>query len=387
LPSATKTGLAMDITEQSASPSTRFAFKLFRQLASEQENRNLFWSPASVTLCLWMLHDGATGHTREAMATVLEIAGQEPEARQLVFVALKSALQPYGPGLQLETAYSLWCCQERTPRSEYVAKIKEHYDADVVALDFQGAETAARVNSWVSAKTRGKIGSILSTIDPRAALLAINAVYFKGLWGAPFERELTRAESFHTSDGRILKVPLICQYGYYSYYEESEFQAIGLYYKGGLTMYVFLPAKTSNLREFQQNLTAAVWDQWMGRFKSIEGQIRLPRFMLTYGVNLRGALDKLGMGIAFDPRRARFDTIHLPPPELWISQIVHQAFVEVNEEGTEAAAITDATVYFSSEEPSLRTFSMIVDRPFFFAICDNHTNTVLFMGSVEEPSS
>jgi len=152
-------------------------------------------------------------------------------------------------------------------------------------------------------------------------------------------------------------------------------------------MYVFLPAKTSNLREFQQNLTAAVWDQWMGRFKSIEGQTGLPRCMLTYGVNLRGALDKLGMGIAFDPRRARFDTIHLPPPELWISQIFHQAFVEVNEEGTEAAAITDATVYFSSEEPSLRTFSMIVDRPFFFAICDNYTNTVLFMGSVEEPSS
>jgi serine protease inhibitor len=377
----------MDITGQSASPSTRFAFKLFRQLASEQENRNLFWSPASVMLCLWMLHDGATGHTREAMATVLEIADQEPEARQLVFVALKSALQPYGPGLQLETANSLWCSHERPPRSEYVAKIKEHYDAEVVALDFQGAETAARVNSWVSAKTRGKIRSILSTIDPLTALLAINAVYFKGLWGAPFERELTRAESFHTSDGRTLKVPLMCQDGYYSYYEESEFQAIGLYYKGGLTMYVFLPAKTSNLREFQQNLTAAVWDQWMGRFKSIEGQIGLPRFMLTYGANLKGALDKLGMGIAFDPRRARFDTIHLPPPELWISQIFHQAFVEVNEEGTEAAAITDATVYFSSEEPSLRTFSMIVDRPFFFAICDNHTNTVLFMGSVEEPSS
>jgi serine protease inhibitor len=263
-------------------------------------------------------------------------------------------LQPYGPGLQLETANSLWCSHERPPRSEYVAKIKEHYDAEVVALDFQGAETVARVNSWVSAKTRGKIGSILSTIDPLTGLLAINAVYFKGLWGAPFERELTRAESFCTSDGRTLKVPLMCQYGYYSYYEESEFQAIGLRYKSGvtgLTMYILLPAKTSNLREFQQNLTAAFWDQWMGRFKSIEGQIGLPRFMLTYGANLKGALDKLGMGIAFDPRRARFDTINLPPPELWISQIFHQAFVQVNEEGTEAAAITDATEYFSSEEP------------------------------------
>jgi serpin B len=237
----------MDITGQSASPSTRFAFKLFRQLASEQENRNLFWSPASVMLCLWMLHDSATRHTREAMATILEIADQEPEGLQLVFVALKSALQPYGPGLQLETANSLWCSHERPPRSEYVAKIKEHYDAEVVALDFQGVETAARVNSWVSAKTRGKIGSILSTIDPLTTLLAINAVYFKGLWGAPFERELTRAESFHTSDGRTLRVPLMCQYGFYPYCEESKFQAIGLPYKSGvtgLTMYILLSAKT-----------------------------------------------------------------------------------------------------------------------------------------------
>jgi serine protease inhibitor len=386
-PFATKTGLAMDITGPSASPSTRFAFKLFRQLASEQENRNLFWSPASVMLCLWMLHDGATGHTREAMATVLEVAGLDREAMQLDFVALKSALHPYGPGLLFEAANSLWCSQEQSPRSEYVAKVKEHYDAEVVVLDFHDPHAAARVNSWVSATTRGKIESILSTIDPFTALLAINAIYFKGLWGVPFERELTHTESFHTSDGRTLRVPLMCQCGYYLYHEESKFQAIGLRYKGGLTMYLFLPAKTSNLKEFQQNLAPAVWDQWMGRFKGSAGQIGLPRFTLTYGANLKGALDKLGMGIAFDPRRARFDTIHPPPPELWISQIFHQAFVEVNEEGTEAAAITDATEYFSSEEPSPRSFEMIVDRPFFLAICDNHTHTVLFMGSVEEPSS
>jgi serpin B len=109
--------------------------------------------------------------------------------------------------------------------------------------------------------------------------------------------------------------------------------------------------------------------------------------MLTHSANLKATLDKLGMEIAFDPRRARFDTIVLPPPKIWISQVLHRAFVEVNEEGTEAAAVTDATMYFSSEMPSPCTFEMIVDRPFFFAICDNHTKTILFMGSVEEPGS
>jgi serpin B len=115
--------------------------------------------------------------------------------------------------------------------------------------------------------------------------------------------------------------------------------------------------------------------------------LRLPRFKRAHSANLESALRKLGMEIAFDPRRARFDSIVLPPSNIWISQVLHRAFVEVNEEGTEAAAVTDATMYFSSEMPSPRTFEMVVDRPFFFVICDNYTNTILFMGSVEEPGS
>jgi serpin B len=311
----------------------------------------------------------------------------DSEALQLVFVGLKSALQPFGPGLQLEAANSLWCSHEWTPHSEYVAKIREHYDAEVVVLDFRGAETAARINTWVAAKTRGKIGSILSTIDPLTALLAINAIYFKDVWAEPFDRELTREELFHTREGRTLTVPLMRRTGFYSYYEESKFQAIGLGYESGLTMYVFLPAKTSSLREFQKNLTAAAWDAWIGRFERTGGYIQLPRFQLTQSANLKAALGELGMGIAFDRRRARFDAINPPPPELWISQIFHQAFVEVNEEGTEVAAMTEVTGYLSSEKPKPRAFKMIVDRPFFFVICEYYRNTILFMGSVEEPGS
>lgn len=382
-PFAPTTRQAMNLTEKSASPNTGFAFKLFRQLDSEQQTRNLFLSPASMMLCLWMLHDGATGETRESLAKVLEVAGLDPEASQLAFVALKSALQDYG--LQLEAANSLWCSHERVPRLEYVARIREHYDADVVVLDFRGADAAARINSWVSTRTRGKIGSIEDSIDPLTSLLAINAIYFKDLWGVPFERELTREELFHPREGRTMKVPLMCQYGEYPYYEESEFQAIGLSYTRARSMYVFLPAKTSNLWEFQENLSSAAWDRWMGRFERIRGNIHLPRFKIAHTANLKGALIKLGMGTSFDPRRARFDNIVLPPPQIWISQVLHRAFVEVNEEGTEAAAVTEGE-YLSSEEPSPRTFEMIVDRPFFFVICDNYTNTILFMGSVQEPS-
>jgi serpin B len=223
-------------------------------------------------------------------------------------------------------------------------------------------------------------------MDPLTALVAINAIHFKGLWGKPFERVMTCEEIFHTSDGRKLKVPLMSQHGSYAYHEESKFQAVRLPYRAGLAMYVFLPAKRSSLQEFRQNLNSARWDHWTQRLETIRGHIRLPRFKLSCQADLNRALTKLGMGIAFDPQRARFDVIHAPPPEIWVGQVLHRAFVEVNEEGTEAAAVTAGLMALSSARPKPpRTFEMIVDRPFFFAISHLSTNQILFMGSVEQP--
>jgi serpin B len=381
-PLVAKPGVAVDLPEKIPSPSIRFAFKLFRQLASEQ---NLFFSPASVMFCLALLYEGATGKTRESIAKVLEIAGLDSEAQQLAITALKSCLHVYGPRLQLETANSLWCNHECVPRSEYVAKVREDYDAEVTLLDLRGAEAVARINSWVSGKTRGKIGNILSRIDPLTSLLVINAIYFKDFWGNPFKRELTREGLFHTSEGRTLKVPFMSQSSSCPYYEESKFQAVRLGYTSHLGMYIFLPTKRSNLLEFQQNLTSAIWDTWVARFETREGQLCLPRFKLTYSVNLNSTLDKLGMGIAFDPQQARFDTINPAPPAIWISQILHRALVEVNEEGTEAAAATGMVAFLTVFRP--RTFEMIVDRPFFFVISDDYSKWILFMGSVDEPHS
>ncbi len=390
-PFAAKCDPPLDVPEKSESPCTRFAFRLFRQLAGKPKAENVFFSPASVMLCLCFLQDGATGETREAMAKVLEVASIEPKHLRPVIVALKSALHFEGPGLQLEAAISLWCSNRWTPRAEYVAGVREAYDAEVFTLDFGRTEAVVRINSWVSAKTLGKIGTILSSLDPLSSLVAINAIYFKDFWGEPFNRALTREEIFHTSEGRTLKVPLMSQYGSYSYHEESKFQAVRLPYNTArLAMYIFLPAKTSSLQEFRQSLNSAAWDKWTRSLETMEGHIRLPRFKLTYQAILNSALSQLGMGIAFDPQRARFDTINSPPPQIWIDRFLHRALVEVNEEGTEAAAVTAAIAVFSSEatyRKPPRTFEMIVDRPFFFAIRDDLTNTILFMGSVEEPDS
>lgn len=154
-------------------------------------------------------------------------------------------------------------------------------------------------------------------------------------------------------------------------------------------MHVFLPAKTSNLEEFKNTLTSANWEKWMRRFERVDGHIEVPRFKLEYQSSLRNTLTKLGMGIAFDRGHARFDTICPPPPPIWIEQVLHRAFVEVNEEGTEAAAATGTVMDMLAEMPTepRRTFEMIVNRPFFFAISESYTNMILFMGSVEQPGS
>jgi serine protease inhibitor len=136
------------------------------------------------------------------MEKVLEIVSLGPDVLPSTVAALKSALLVEGPGLEFEIANSIWCNQTRTPRSEYIAKVKQDYDAEIIGADFGNPATVAQINRWVSEKTRGKIGSILTSLDRLAVLVAINAIYFKDLWEKPFERELTRQDLFHTSDGR-----------------------------------------------------------------------------------------------------------------------------------------------------------------------------------------
>ena len=310
-PFAVQKGLTLGLPETSPSWSTRFAFRLFRQFGTEKNPVTSFSLPPACCSACACCRRAQAGETREEMEKVLEVAGLEPEELQIgnrgpeVGPANQGAWLATG-GCQLDLVQP----QVDAP-SQYLAKVREEYDAEVIALDFLGDEMVARINSWVSAKTRGKIEGILGSLDPLTSLLAINAIYFKDFWDKPFLRELTREESFHTSAGRTLKVPLMSQYGSYPYYKESKFQAVRLPYKTSrLAMYVFLPAKRSSLQEFRQNLNSAAWDKWTRQLKAIGGHIRFPRFKLTYESNLKSALAKLGMEIAFDPERARFDAIN-----------------------------------------------------------------------------
>jgi len=364
-----------------------FAFDLLRELRAEDRDKNVFFSPASIAVCLHMLLSGATGETREAMERVLGCAGLEPEAIRQSIENVRSALGCTGTNLQLEMANAVWCAQQVSIKPEYLERIRNQFDADISNVDFADPSVPDVINSWVAKKTHGKIEKIVQRIDPLSVLVAANAVYFKDAWAHKFERGATQELPFLVASGAAFPVPLMMQRDSYSYYQESGFQAVRLPFDTDrLAMYVFLPAKNSSLGQFVEKLHESAWEKWILGMERREGMVCFPRLKFETSYELESALRQLGMGAAMDPR-ASFDGICKPPPPVWIDKVRHRAFVEVTEEGTESAAVTVAMMTRSSmhSREKDRSFVMIVNRPFFFAIRDDQTSTVLFMGAVEDP--
>ncbi|MGH9857126.1 MAG: serpin family protein, partial [Acidobacteriota bacterium] len=233
---------------------------------------------------------------------------------------------------------------------------------------------------------RGKIEKIVDDIKADSVVFLINAIYFNGKWTREFDASKTKPERFTTASGSAKQVPLMRQKGTYSYLEEPDFQAISLPYGNGrLSMYVFLPAEASSLKAFHGSLTADNWNKWMNGFDKGEGEIAFPRFNVEYEVELTHALKSLGIRSAFDPQNADFGAM-IRGPLAYISAVKHKAVAEVTEEGTVAAAATSTEMRVVSMQIPNRTFRMIVNRPFLFAITDNTSGLILFIGSVADPS-
>ena len=239
-----------------------------------------------------------------------------------------------------------------------------------------------RINSWVSDKTQGKITQIVDSIPPDSLMFLINTIYFKGSWQKQFVLEKTVTQPFYLNTGEAKNHPLMSNFARYAYHEDETFQAVGLPYGDGrLSMYVYLPSEDRSLDDFLQRLTAEGFNSWMEQFRGREGFIELPRFTQEYDISLNGVLRQLGMISAFDAATANFSSIS--DQSIAMNEAKHKAVIEVNEEGTEAAAVTSIRYdIISYNEP----FLMNVNRPFFFVIRDNETKSILFMGSVFEPT-
>jgi len=375
-----------EIEESSSSSSTRFAFKLFRELDRTGGVSNLFFSPSGVMLCLTLVHELASGETRKAMERVLEISGSTRMQLEAEIVALKAA---FSERIDATTtcANSLWLSKHVHVATDLEARLRALYDSELSVLDFESAGAIATINRWVSAKTKGKITRIVNELTPLSALVALNAVYFKAAWTDPFKSVLTRDDTFHLEDGSTKQLPTMTQSGTYRYHEEEQLQAICLPYRGSAAMYVILPAAKKDLPTFRQSLRSGWWESLLPSLKWEEGVIRLPRFKVDYEVQLAEVLSSLGMGRAFDPHHAEFEHLHTERPPVWIDRVVHRAVADVNEQGTEAAAATMTQVFcgLGMNQRPRRLFAMTVDRPFFAVIRDESTKVLQFMGWIGDP--
>ncbi|MFN4152010.1 MAG: serpin family protein, partial [Candidatus Sericytochromatia bacterium] len=267
--------------------------------------------------------------------------------------------------------------------SEFIKNNESFYKAEVRSLDFSSAESPKIINDWVSVNTNKKIEKIVEKIPPEALLYLINAIYFKGTWTDKFDKELTKEQDFKLPDGKTKKVQMMSRYDDFKYAKSDKFEVVSLPYgKELMSMYVFLP--TGNLEDFYKELTSDNWKNWMKELKKTKGEVGLPRFKNEYEKSLNDVLKTLGMTEAFSDK-ADFKKIFAKDTAASITEVKHKSFIEVNEEGTEAAAVTSVEVGATSFMPVSKPFKMIMDKPFFYVLRDNQSGTILFMGAVNKP--
>ncbi|MGH9841109.1 MAG: serpin family protein [Blastocatellia bacterium] len=368
-----------------AAASNAFGFDLFQQLQRQAAEKNVFFSPLSVSVALAMTYNGAAGETKKAMARALKLEDASLDEINRLYADLLNALKSSDPKIELAIANSLWARAGVRFKEDFLARNRQFFGAEISTLDFKDPQSVATINRWVDTSTKGKIAKIIDQIAPDQVMFLINAVYFKGQWQKKFDKALTQTRPFHMLGGRQKQTPMMAQSGNYLYHRGDKFQAVSLPYgKGGVSLYLFLPDQGSSLDDLLKSFSHRKWEEWINRFNDTPGDLKLPRFKLDYESTLNDALKALGMGVAFSQSEANFGGMRAER-DLFISEVKHKAIVEVNEEGTEAAAATSVGVGITSVEVAPQRFTFTADRPFLMAIRDPQTGAILFMGAVMEP--
>jgi serine protease inhibitor len=363
----------------------RFGIKLFKEIVKEEGDTNIFVSPLSVSMALGMTYNGADGTTKEAMEKTLELDGLTVDQIDESYKNLTNLLTQLDPMVEFSIANSIWYRQGLAPLDDFLNRCREYFYAMVTGMDFGSPDAADVINGWVDQNTNGKIKEIVKKpIDRDIIMFLINAIYFKGAWTFQFDKELTKDDKFYLEDGSTVDCRMMEQRATYDYYLDDDFVAVDLPYGDGkFSMTIFLPNRGRDVDGLIELLNQENYDAWIGSLSTPEDSfdVYIPKFKLEYGLKLNDALKALGMGIAFSGA-ADFSKMY-QGGGVWIDHVMHKTFVEVNEEGTEAAAVT--SVAMSRCMPhGLGSFR--VNRPFMFVIRESGSGTILFIGKIIDPS-
>ncbi|HLO59179.1 MAG TPA: serpin family protein [Bacteroidales bacterium] len=360
-----------------------FGLDLFTKvLKNDAESDNIFVSPTSVALALAMTYNGSAGDTRAAMETALHKQGFTDEEINNGYKSLIDALKSVDPKVILEIANSIWYKEGFTVLPDFININRQFYNAEVDSLDFSDPSSAGTINGWVNVQTHGKINKIIDGIPGDAVMYLINAIYFKGIWQYEFDKSKTFSGSFTANGGSSVSVDYMTQSGTFQAAQYSGFDMIELPYgRGNFSMVILLPKNDNTVDNLADSITNENWNTWISGLKKRNVDLFLPKFTYSYSRLLNPDLTGMGMGVAFSDG-ADFSGIN-GYGGLKISRVIHKSFVEVNEQGTEAAAVTAVEIVEASYPGANLEFN--VNRPFMFAIRETTTGAVLFMGRVNNP--
>lgn len=385
---------------ETATANNQFGFKLLAKLNAQEKDKNIFISPVSIGQVLKMAACGAQGTTREEINKVLclpveqSIAEVNKNDERMINTIVKKTDHPQigfrapkgDPEFKLSIANSLWANEQFSLNKSFINTCSKSYKASIQNLNFSDPASVGKINSWASQNTSGKIPSILQKLSASQLMVLVNATYFKAAWMDQFTKQATQDADFHTGKGEVRKVAMMVQGGKMIYNETDRFQIISLPYADQRTcMFIILPKKGSSTEQLIGTLQNE-WTKVSSSLSSKRGSLYLPRFKFDYSTQLADTLADMGMKLAFS-EKADFLPMVTKPPSPLVSQVIHKTYVDVNEEGTEAAAVTamvfeTAAMRREEEKP----FEMRVDRPFLFAISNQENNAILFLGAVDDPT-
>lgn len=365
-----------------------FALELYQQLRSS--SGNLFFSPFSISQALAMTYAGARGETETQMASTLHFDLAQADLHA-AFNALSATLAGRAGdseqgGFELTIANALWGQQGFGFQPDFLDTLALNYGAGMQAVDFAASEAARQtINDWVAEQTRDKIQDLIpeGALNELTRLVLTNAIYFKAAWLLPFEESATQNDTFDLLDGSEMQVPMMRQVESFGYLKAEDFEAVELFYEGRELSMVILMPDENQFATFEQNLNAATLQSFIDQLSVERLDLSLPKFKVESSFGLAETLAAMGMPDAFDVVKADFSGM-TGQPDLYITDVVHKAFVDVNEIGTEAAAATGVVMGLKSM-PTGEPIVVKIDRPFLFVIRDVQTGAMLFFGRVVQP--
>lgn len=366
------------------SEANAFGLDLFGRLAADDREGNVFLSPLSAYMALGMVANGASGETLEGIRATLHQSGLDEAQANEAYRGLLDLLLTLDPKVDLEIANAIWYRLGLHVRSTFEEQSQRTFDAAVEGLDFADPASVDVINGWVRDRTRNRIDEIVSELPPELVMLLVNAVYFKGSWQTEFDVDRTHDAGFTLLDETVVNVPMMLRpdVEMLRYQRGDAFEAAELLYgNGAFVMTVIVPSGGAAPADLMASLDASTWDGWMNDFEEVAsfGQVLLPKFRIEWEEVLNDQLAAMGMSRAFSTS-ADLSRLFDEDQDLMISRVKQKSFVDVNEEGTEAAAVTSVGVGVTSAPPGFR-----VDRPFVFAIRERFSGTVLFIGQVLDP--